>query len=364
MITLSLKETPAFISRNWYDNKCNIESVINSLSRLNALVYQRHIAGYHHGERMNEFYILGRYFLDSCGNCGRIEGFIPKEHLPSIPDVLTRDEFRKLMKNHFGDNVSIRIPMTNNLPEDRLVCPVCKKGWDINNCHDTFVEHSCDDVSLKDFVGKTFAEVREHFRQQKEFLGSIQPESELRNDRYIDLSLKYPNPKSDWEKNVLKNERGWIDFKEEGLDDRYIVQDGDETCVNFWHYFHKSCHRKSLNQKMRASFRETFKKAGFKGFKMAPIKNRYCSCEHCAPWYRISTEFGNFKIGWRKRVINIDWSQVMQKLTSEGKWPKDGLLPLFSKEDVTKDTDHIHAWGYEPAQDYLTRIREHLTANR
>ena len=73
-----------------------------------------------------------------------------------------------------------------------------------------------------------------------------------------------------------------------------------------------------------------------------PIPNGYCSracCEHL-PWFLVTTKIGVIKIGWRKRVINIDWSETE-------------VRKIISDDDVTKDETMIHAWAYEKAAEYL-----------
>ena len=70
------------------------------------------------------------------------------------------------------------------------------------------------------------------------------------------------------------------------------------------------------------------------------------------PWLIVTTDKGRITIGWRKRVINIDWTD-----SSISADPK----VLFAEEDVTKSelygTDKfIHAWGYEKAKEYLDKL--------
>jgi hypothetical protein len=79
------------------------------------------------------------------------------------------------------------------------------------------------------------------------------------------------------------------------------------------------------------------------------IPNGYCSdgcCWHL-PWFIVTTALGRFKIGWRKSVILLDWSDTKGTKTSE---------ELFQSENVTKDTRYIHAWGYERARAYVDAI--------
>ena len=79
------------------------------------------------------------------------------------------------------------------------------------------------------------------------------------------------------------------------------------------------------------------------------IPNGYCSdwcCKHL-PWFLITTDIGRFKIGWRKRVIEIDWT---------GTWNIKTGNDLFAKEDVTKGERFIHAWTIEKAREYIETI--------
>ena len=79
------------------------------------------------------------------------------------------------------------------------------------------------------------------------------------------------------------------------------------------------------------------------------IPNGYCDCYLCKymPWFKITTDKGRIKIGWRKRVINIDWSESNIMETAE---------ELFSDEETTKYDKHIHAWGYEKAGEYINKL--------
>lgn len=79
------------------------------------------------------------------------------------------------------------------------------------------------------------------------------------------------------------------------------------------------------------------------------IPNGYCSNGCCAdkPWFIVTTKIGRIKIGWRKRVINIDWSDSENKTEAK---------VLFPDEDVTKYDRDIHACSYEKAKEYLDKI--------
>jgi len=79
------------------------------------------------------------------------------------------------------------------------------------------------------------------------------------------------------------------------------------------------------------------------------IPNQYCNdwcCQHL-PWFIVTTTIGRIKIGWRKRVINIDWSDTKCKI--------DGA-DLFPDEDTTIGNNYIHAWSLEKAKQYIKII--------
>lgn len=77
------------------------------------------------------------------------------------------------------------------------------------------------------------------------------------------------------------------------------------------------------------------------------IPNEYWNEDVHNPWLIVTTKKGHIKIGWRKRVIVIDWSASIIEAESD---------TLFPDEDVTKGEKYIHAWGYEKAQEYIDKI--------
>lgn len=67
------------------------------------------------------------------------------------------------------------------------------------------------------------------------------------------------------------------------------------------------------------------------------------------PWWLVMTDLGAIKIGWRKRVISISWSDT-------------ALRKEITSDDVTKDSALVHAWSVVKALEYLTALRRELQA--
>lgn len=349
----------------WYDKKEVIGNHLCSLETFNVLLRERNNASYKRNEQLHNYYILGRYILDSCGNCMKATGKIPKEIVPDIPNVLTSNEFHEIMKGTYS------FSLINDIPTSNLKCPYCGKGWDIKNCYDVVIQKNTEELlNLTNFIGKKFYDVKLLFMNKNI---ACYLTNEIRNDRFIDLTLKYPNSTKDWENKIVVNEKGWTE-----ITDDYIIQSGDDCVLTLRKYFHKSCNRKQIDIDQENKFKDLFNKAGFEDFSMEKTLNEYCSCDHCTSWFNIITKFGIFKIGWRKRVIKIDWENIIEiqlkrKCIGHKYCPKTvgvscvntkeiktEILSIFAEENTTKNDTFIHAWGYEKAEEYLKKIYSFL----
>lgn len=84
------------------------------------------------------------------------------------------------------------------------------------------------------------------------------------------------------------------------------------------------------------------------------IPNEYWNKDPTAltsPWLMVTTAIGHFKIGWRKRVINIDWSETDCKKTGKA---------LFPDYQMTVGADYIHAYNYDDARTFIAKIFESM----
>jgi hypothetical protein len=98
---------------------------------------------------------------------------------------------------------------------------------------------------------------------------------------------------------------------------------------------------------------EVFERAGYPRVNLITIPNEYWgkgrngkAPYYARPWYLAQVgESPVFKIGWRKSVLCIDWSDTGKRLPD-----------LFEGEEVTRDSTLVHAWGYDKAAEYLRKL--------
>jgi hypothetical protein len=355
-----------------YDTKQGIETYLkDGLAGFHQLAKDRAEAGYKRAERMEEWLVLRVWHFDTCGNLGKItevtEDNYRVRHASfdelrmTIPDVISTPELWKSIElNGREGRVEPKVSMTTShghfLPSAKALCVRCGEPWRLENAGDCVVRRAEETVKLDEHVGKPLKEIRALWDARTDGDWYQHPEVALRNDRWIDLS---PVPGFE---TLKKNERGWVGFVGNARAERdghaidpetYVIQPGDEASWQGYRYLHRECNRLDLAERIVGEFREAFDKAGFKSAELRTIPNGYHAreCECCAPWVEARTEVGVIVVGWRKRVINIDWSETRRDLKT-----------IFASEDVTKGEHFIHAWGCEKCIEYLGRIRESLLA--
>ena len=318
------------MGRYGYDSFQAIYESLKSLGSFNALLEARHRAGYDRHERLNEWVVLGRFILDTCGNTLKFTGEnIPAVMFPDIPQVFTQTEFAAyLIRKSPNREVWLSVSIGSDIPSAHLACPVCKEPWAVSNCHDVVTEHESRVIKLDGYggTGTTLGMMKELWNSNKDAIWRVQPDCSIRNDQYISGT----------------NKTGWI-----APEDDYQIHPGDEAMVNVWTYRHHECHRQNQLGREQAYFGQICPEAGFTSIRLTPIANQYCPCDSCAPWFEVVADGIAFTIGWRKRVISIQSTD-----------PRIILDKMFSKEETTKSTHEIHAWGREKCIEYLSTIRE------
>jgi hypothetical protein len=133
---------------------------------------------------------------------------------------------------------------------------------------------------------------------------------------------------------------------------RELTETDDNNLRNHVEKIVRSIHEESINLDPQSKIntererKEILSLFGNRTIFVEEIPNGYCPdycCKHL-PWFIVTTNKGRIKIGWRKRVININWSDSVIKHDSE---------KLFPAEDVTKFDKAIHAWNLEKAKEYI-----------
>jgi hypothetical protein len=100
----------------------------------------------------------------------------------------------------------------------------------------------------------------------------------------------------------------------------------------------------SMNQDQAKAI---FVLAGIEVLKMWELPNGYWGKIHnpppTGPWWLVKTYAGLIEIGWRKRVISIDWSDT-------------GISKTVTEDKVTIDLHSVHAWSVPKAVEYLSQL--------
>lgn len=276
---------------------------------LHRLVVRRLEAGYKRKERMVEWVIMGRWFLDSCGNVGTFtEEFIPAEKFPeqgfSVWDAMTAGEFLVRMgaynrsaepnvlskeeldymydmkwddprRKKYEDRpypVSFTVGYCFDVPYLLSRCPVCGKGWSIENCHDVHLPPAKSErVPLDKYVGMTLAQWRRkvlrHRARKQGVVSRMRRDHFIRNDKYINTTLK-PNCTA-----TEVNHGGYVSEKDSTPTvsrNDHIIEKGDEACLDTWTYYHKECWMSHQEHEEREYFSNICEAAGFV-FAMTPI---------------------------------------------------------------------------------------------
>jgi len=234
-----------------YDSVAGITTLVRSLELFERLLEARRESGYVRKERLHEFVVLGRFYLDSCGNCMTWvteNNLAPKDRFPDIPDVLTTSAFWDFLKGQGLDEERLQCTGTlASIPPSFVRCHECRKFWTIGDCHDAVTIHREEILNLRAYVGRPLSRVKRDFRYDNEGLYRMPDECLVRNDQWIQAGNK-------------SGRRG----KQDGIGEEYVIQKGDEGFFNVWRFYHAKCQRARLAREQEQRFRKIFEKAGYR----------------------------------------------------------------------------------------------------
>lgn len=108
-------------------------------------------------------------------------------------------------------------------------------------------------------------------------------------------------------------------------------------------------HRDEMRKRSREEVTSIACLAGFKVERMWELANGYWPDapdydDVRRPWWLLQTEIGLVRIGWRKRVIEIDWEAC-------------AVRGVVTADEVTKEDSLVHAYSVEKAVTYLRELR-------
>jgi hypothetical protein len=331
-----------------FDTKQGISAALSSLSDFHEVLRKRRDAR-ERDVRLNEHVVLGRFRLDTFGQVWFPNKVAADLIASSIPSVVSSKEYTTLLERAARESgveycESWGMGGSNIIAPAGVSCAVCGREWSIQDCHDCVYESECVTVPVEEFIGKPVAELCAHLAERRDVEYFPDMNHGLRNDRFIDLSKETFGGSS----HFPKNELGWVALKDVG-GDQYVIQSGDDISIERLRYYHRACKAGVLRETVESRFRGVFHDAGFAWAHLTETENEYGSAEYRGPWYHVHTSIGWFRIGWRKRVIEIDWGRI-----------DADLAHLFVDEEVTKGFSYIHAWGYGKAAEYIKRIHSEL----
>jgi hypothetical protein len=273
-----------------YDSEAGIREYLTDLAGLHRLIRDRAEAGYQRKERMEEWFVLGRFRLDTCGNtmCSTLRGDAGEDATwlaDGFPPVLPFDALRAVLGKIRIESSFVSIPGPDS------VCAECGLGWDLSDCHDSNGRRAANGV-VEEFM-------------------------------------------------------------------------------------HGYCQRLAAERTALRSYQDIANMVGVGNPVVTPTPNEYCKDD--APWALMRTARGTIKIGWRKRVLHIEWSDMIDRVVKRccrsvnayedyerKKTIRKALSAetLFPAENVTKGADCIHAWSEVKAFEYLCVLHAAMAAVR
>jgi hypothetical protein len=337
----------------------------------NIIEARRTIKKYDENKRFDYFVINGQYMLDCFAQVARItihdesEGNYGKTiHAKdlNVPRVMTQDMFKTFLRHKGEYSYSWGFP--SPLPDAGMICPVCKKEYDLDDCYDISTDFTggSEKINGSDYLNHTIPAVVDMLNnnERKYYVWG----GTITNPKYINETI------IEGYSCLKKNQNGLISFdmKDEtdrfpymGSIDEYNIQVDDTIHLSYREYTHKNCMQNKLNEDTFNSFIKCLSDAEVAVKSFTKIKNEYGSDSYRGSWYKFilfnknndgkqGSCIGSVRIGWRKRVIELDYSYLLPDGTD--------LTHLFEDENVTKERGLIHAYSLEDLTKYLKIVND------
>jgi hypothetical protein len=85
-----------------------------------------------------------------------------------------------------------------------------------------------------------------------------------------------------------------------------------------------------------------------------PFNNAYLDIRAKNPWFLLKTQFGLIEVGRRKRVIQLDWTDICDK----------SLTPKEGEEWITNAPGYVHSYSNEALVANLFKLHALLSENK
>lgn len=264
-----------------YDTKEGIESMLmlGSYEDFYAVMRKRYEVGNSESkdrERLNIFYVLGRFVTDEFGQCGKLNRkILTKEIYSALPPVLTTVEFfqelgklldspadTKAFDLYEGvEGVALGFP----LPPPHVLCSRCSKGWTFENCQDVDARGNFVNLPLGEFAGKILREAEAALNQRTD--GAYEMHFAVRNDRWKNSDITQR----------LSRQEGWRSESDADhpITYDYVIHPGDEVQFTKYTYYHGECFLEFSSDEQKIELQEKmaelavlFTACGFNGVKV------------------------------------------------------------------------------------------------
>lgn len=278
---------------------------------------------------LNILVVNGKWYLDQFGQVGYLilQDQNYRQISPDAPifaelgDVATEETFRTLGKK-YQLNYQIVLGGRGALPSEKTYCAHCGAHWHIDNLDDYCTQSkTIPAAELMGHVGYHIAEglIKYLIKEKKE--------GRVGKDNTNTCAENFLTERTG---------RQWT-----------IYSDNDKVSYYaFTKYYHNKCHDEVIRQENITAFKDAFERAEFKVHGIIRTKNQYGSKDYRGDWFILDTDYGLIRVGWRKRVIEVDYSMI------------DNQFRPYTKE--TSGLGFEHVYGYEKLTEALIAFRSHL----
>lgn len=315
-----------------YNTVAGIQASLESLNTFTKLLDARRVAR-EQNLPLRIFVVQGKWYLDQFAQIGYLtlqdQKFQPLSpdslFLTEMDEVMSIKSFEALRQKH-QLNYSIMLNGKGPLPKPTSYCAHCGARWHIDNLDDYRIQSdTIPAVELMKHVGYHIAE------DLIKYLVKESKEGRVDRDDKNDLAEQ---------------------FLEERTGHQWAIHsdNGKVSYYTFTKYFHNKCHDEIIRQENFKAFKHAIEQAGFKVHGMIRTKNEYGSKDYRGDWLLVDMEYGLLRVGWRKRVINIDYSGI-----------DPDYLPVTEE---TSGPGYEHVYGYEQLSKALAAFRIYIQSKK